>query len=56
MNGGAGTIYHVSNDTLVARNEGTKTKSRTILSIPSKVDAGDEKLSLAAKLFVVDGA
>lgn len=56
LNGGSGTIYHVQNDTLVARNEERKTKSRTILRVPPDKAQVEGKNQLAAKMFVVDGA
>ena len=56
QNGGAGSIYHVYNDTLVINNDGTNTTSRTLVRIPSAKPLVDERHELAAKLYVVNAA
>ncbi len=56
MNGGAGTIYHRFNDTLVVTNEIVNTTSFTMLKVPPKKDLVDDKFELAKKMYIVDGA
>ena len=56
FNGGAGSIYHVFNDTLVINNGNTNTTSKTLVKIPPAKPLVDEKYELAAKFYVVNGA
>ena len=43
MNGGAGTIYHRFNDTLVVDNEGVNTTALTSVKISADKDLVDDK-------------
>ena len=56
MNGGAGTIYHRFNDTLVVDNEGVNTTALTSVKISGEKDLVDDKFQLVKKLYIVNGA
>ena len=56
MNGGAGTIYHRFNDTLVVTNELVNTTSYTMVKVPHAKELVNEKFELAKIMYIVDGA
>ena len=56
QNGGAGSVYHVLNDTLVINNDNMNTTQTTFVRIPPAKPLVDGKHSLAAKFYTVQGA